>query len=121
MAIEFKQSSAFKDIRLKIENHIFESVFKIEQSEELALKAVEKFNNSLFNLMNTLEGMYQSPKKSDTQGEKSFPFHKGRYRLFFKVSIQSSSDLEITFLDIDDNKQSNLERFPEHLVSFDED
>ncbi|MBC7466422.1 MAG: hypothetical protein H7256_10555 [Bdellovibrio sp.] len=72
--------------------------------------------------MDTLEQMYQTPGPKDTSGEKSFPIREGRYRVYYKVSVRKNKDFDITFLDIDDNKQSNLDRFPSHrLITFDDE
>lgn len=58
----------------------------------------------------------------DFVGEKSFPIRVGRYRVFFKILIQPNGDFSIVFLDIDDNNQSSLDRFPEHQqIKFDYD
>ncbi len=122
MAIHFNKSSAFDEIRCQIEQHLFDSVLAIEKDMDLALRSVEQFAYSIERLMETLESMYQNPRQQDTIGEKSFPIREGRYRVFFKVSIRANQDLDITFLDIDDNKQSNLDRFPSHrLITFNED
>jgi hypothetical protein len=93
MAINFQQSSLFDEIRIRIERHLFDSVFELE-----------------------------TPDPKNTLGEKSFPIREGRYRVFYKVSIGPSSDFTITFLDIDDNKQSNFDRFPNHrIITFDDE
>ena len=64
--------------------------------------------------------MYQSPAPGDHGAEKSFPVHNGRYRVFFKVGVRTDTDFDVTLLDIDDNRQSNLDRFPFHrIISFD--
>lgn len=121
MAVHFHKSSVFEEVRSQIEQHLFDSVLEIEQNFDLALNAVEQFANAIDRLMETLEQMYQTPGSKDTEGEKSFPIREGRYRVFFKVSVRQNQDFDITFLDIDDNRQSNLDRFPSHrLITFDE-
>ena len=95
---------------------------EIEQDMDRALRSVDEFAHAIDRLMNTLEQMYQTPGAKDTEGEKSFPIREGRYRVFFKVSVRPNQDFDITFLDIDDNKQSNLDRFPSHcLIIFDDE
>lgn len=121
MAIHFKKSSNFDFMRLKIEDYLYESVLGIEKSHDMALKSVEIFVQDIEKLVITLEGMYLTPSLHDLQGEKSFPVRNGRYRVFYKVSVLENADFEITFIDIDDNRQSNLDRFPTHLISFDDD
>lgn len=121
MAIHFKKSSQFEIIRSKIEQHLFDTVNEIEKSEELALRSVENFSIAIEYLFDTLEVLYKNPDPHDIIGEKSFPIHNGRYRVFYKVSLIANNDFEITFIDIDDNRQSNLDRFPEHLMTFDDD
>ena len=72
--------------------------------------------------MDTLEQMYQTPESKNIIDEKSFPIREGRYRVFFKVTIRPDNDFDITFLDIDDNRQSNLDRFPSHrLITFEDE
>jgi len=94
---------------------------EIEKNVSLALQSVEQFAASIDRLMDTLEQMYQNPKPDDTAGEKSFPIREGRYRVFYKVHINSKKDFDIYLLDIDDNRQSNLDRFPTHkTISFEE-
>lgn len=66
--------------------------------------------------------MYQTSRPNDASGEKSFPIREGRYRIFFKVVPKSDGSFDIFMLDIDDNRQSNLDRFPTHrMISFDTD
>ena len=52
----------------------------------------------------------------DMLGERSSPVGDGRYRIFYKISIRRDNDFEITLLDIDDNRESNLDRFPVHRL-----
>jgi hypothetical protein len=118
MPIQFKQSFEFEIKRCRIEQHLFDTITEIEKSEELALRAIMLFSESISELMNTLEGMYINPKQQDLKGERSFPIRNGRYRVYYIVKIKRTKDIEITFLHIDDNKQSNLDRFPEHLKNF---
>ncbi len=118
MAIHFRKSSQFEAIRLEIEQHLYDSVYSIEKSEGLALRSVDHFAKAIDRLIDTLEGMYQSSNPMDTKGEKSFPIRDGRYRVFYKISFMQSHDVEVTLLDIDDNKQSNIDRFPSHLITY---
>lgn len=48
--------------------------------------------------------------------ERSSPLRDGRYRIFYKISIRPNNNFEVTFLDIDDNRESNLDRFPVHRL-----
>ncbi len=122
MAVYFFQSSQFEEIRSQIEQHLYDSVLEIEQDSKLALRSVQQFNDTIDRLMETLEQMYKTQNPKDTEGEKSFPIREGRYRVFFKVVSRGSQDFDITFLDIDDNKQSNLDRFPAHrFITFESD
>jgi len=120
MAVYFHKSSGFEICRTHIEKHLFDSVLKIEESQRLALRSVEQFSLAIERLMDTLEQMYRTPGLSDTEGEKSFPIRGGRYRVYYKVRVRPDQNFDITFLDISDNKQSNLDRFPSHrLITFD--
>jgi len=120
MAVHFHQSSQFENIRLSIEQHLYDSGLDINQDADAALRSVQQFAEAIDHLFDVLEQMYQSPQPKDTFGEKSFPIREGRYRVFYKVTVRPNNDFDITMLDIDDNKQSNLDRFPPHkLISFD--
>lgn len=118
MPIHFKKSSQFEVIRFEIEQHLYDSVYDIEKSEEFALRSVDQFAKAVEGLIDTLEGMYQTANLEDACGEKSFPIKDGRYRVFYKISLMPNNNFEITLLDIDDNKQSNPNRFPSHLTTF---
>lgn len=118
MVIHLKKTSQFEAIRIEIEQYLYDSVYDIEKSEELALRSVNHFSKAIDRLIDTLEGMYQTSNPKDTNGEKSFPIRDGRYRVFYKISLMPNHDLEVTLLGIDDNKQSNLDRFPSHLITF---
>jgi hypothetical protein len=40
---------------------------------------------------------------------------------FSKATVRSNNDFDITFIDIDHNKQSNLDRFPAHkMITFED-
>ena len=122
MAIYFYKSSQFEKLLSGLEQHLFDSVFDIEQDTALAIASVERLASSIERLMDTLEQMYKTPLPEDTHGEKSFPIYEGRYRVFYKVSIRPNNGFNITFIDIDHNKQSNLDRFPEHsLIKFEDE
>ncbi len=122
MAVHFQQTSEFLKSCLTIENHLFDSIMQIENNIDIALDSVDKFAKAVDRLVDTLEQMYQTINLSDTIGEKSFPIREGRYRVFYKISFQSDNDFNITLLDIDDNKQSNLDKFPTHrMISFEDE
>ena len=122
MATHFHQTSQFEVVRAQIEQHLYASVFEIEKDIEQALQSVDQFAKAIDRLLDTLEQMYQAPAPEDTFGEKSFPIREGRYRVFFKIMVRPNNDFDITLLDIDDNKQSNLDRFPSHrMISFDDE
>ncbi len=122
MAVHFHTSSPFDEARLRIEQHLFDSVLDIENDFELAIESVDRFSKAIDRLADTLEQMYQTPDSKDTHGEKSFPIRDGQFRVFFKVSVRSNNDFDITFIDIDHNKQSNLDRFPTHkTITFDDE
>lgn len=122
MKIEFQQTSAFIQERERIELYLYNSVLEIEKEENKALESVQNFADAFDRLMDTLEQMYSEPDKGDSEGVKSFPIREGRYRVFYKIVLDSSKNMKIIFLDIDDNKQSNLDRFPEHnIITFNEE
>ena len=122
MAVHFHQASPFKEARSRIEQHLYDSVLEIESNINLALNSVDQFAIALERLFDTLEQMYQTPEPKDSNGEKSFPIRDGRYRVFFKVVAREDNSFDITMLDIDDNRQSNLDRFPSHrMITFDDD
>ena len=122
MTVHFFSSSPFDEARSRIEQHLFDSIMEIENNSELALASVNRFAQAIEKITDTLEQMYQTPKSHDTAGEKSLVTGDGRYRLFYKVAIRKNDDFEITFLDVDDNRQSNLDRFPVHkMPSFDDE
>lgn len=122
MAVHFRRSSPFEQARAQIEQHLFDAVLEVESELDLALRSVEQFAAAIERLMDTLEQMYQTPDIKDASGEKSFPVQEGRYRVYYKVSVRKDKDFDITFLDIDDNKQSNLDRFPSHrLITFNDE
>jgi negative regulator of replication initiation len=121
MAINFNQTSQFEKRRSEIEAHLYSSVLKIENSTELALRSIDQFEKAISRFFDILEMMYQNPNHEEALGEKSFPVKDGRYRIFYKIQETSTSNLNITLLDIDDNKQSNIDRFPTHsIISFDD-
>jgi hypothetical protein len=122
MAVHFYFSSSFEEARLRIEQHLFDSALKIEKDEGPALESVNRFSKAMDRLADTLEQMYQTPDLKDTQGEKSFPIRDGHFRVFFKVAVRTDEGFDITFIDVDHNKQSNIDRFPTHqMISFDEE
>jgi hypothetical protein len=121
MPVEFRTTSTFEFIRSQIENHLYQSLLSFEKDHNLALNAVTKFNVSIEELCITLEGMYQSFNPNDGVGIKSHPIMNGRYRVFYKIQVQSESQGDVIFFDIDDNKQSNLDRFPAHIITFEDD
>jgi hypothetical protein len=57
VAIKFKKSSSFKSARLHIEQHLFNSVFQIENNLELALRSVAHFDAAIERFLDTLEAM----------------------------------------------------------------
>ena len=121
MVIIFNETKDFELKCLKIKNYLYDSVLEIEKDENLAYDAAYEFYKSLDNLNETLTQIYQNPGPNDAEGIKSFPIRKGRYRVFYKIRTRDNN-FEITMIDIDDNKQSNLDRFPSHrLVSLSTD
>jgi hypothetical protein len=117
MAVYFHSASPFEENRLRIEDFIFGSISEIQNDADAALRGVDKFAKSIDGFLGTLEQMYQNPNPKDVVGERSSPIGDGRYRIFYKVSIRpNGNDFDITLLDIDDNKESNLDRFPTHRL-----
>lgn len=121
MSIIFKKTSEFERIRAKIEDHLYYSVLAIQKEPSAALKSVEHFTIAFDRFLSTIQAMYQNPSTNEKLGEKSFPIHQGRFRIFYHIRIVNISDFEITLIDIDDNRQSNLDRFPNHLITFDDE
>ena len=122
MAVHFHFASTFENARLEIEQHLFDSIMEFENDFDRAIESVSNFSKSIDRLAETLEQMYQSPRPQDVDGEKSFPIRDGMFRVYFKVVIRDKSDFDIYFIDVDHNKQSNLDRFPEHqMITFNDD
>ncbi len=121
MSVIFKKTSEFERIRTKIEDHLYYSVLAIQGDQSAALKSVEQFTIAFDRFLSTIKAMYQNPSTNEKLGEKSFPIHKGRFRIYYHIKIVNVSDFQITLIDIDDNRQSNLDRFPNHLITFDDD
>lgn len=116
MAVYFHQTLQFEKTRARIEDYLYESVLKLENDTYLALRSVDRFTQAIEHCMETLEQMYQAPSPQDTIGEKSCSIRGGRYRIFFKILVSINNDFDVVFLDIDDNKQSNIDRFPAHRL-----
>ena len=122
MAVHFDQTSGFISTRTQIEDYRYCTTLEESLDEQKALESVEKFANDLESVFSTLDTMHQTPRENDSDGIKSFPVSEGRYRLFYKVRITKDGNFIITLLDIDDNKQSNLDRFPAHsIIDFDDE
>ena len=122
MAVHFHQTSPFEVVRARIEDHLYKSVLELHGDVERAISSVDHFSKAIERCLDVLEQMYQNPRPGDDFSEKSFPVDNGRYRIFFKVVVKTDNDFDIFMLDIDDNKQSNLDRFPSHrLITFDAD
>ncbi len=122
MAVHFHQTAPFEEVRAKIEDHLYKSVLELHGDVDMAIQSVDRFSKAIDRCLDVLEQMYQSPRPGDDLAEKSFPIDNGRYRVFFKVVVKANNDFDIFMLDIDDNKQSNLDRFPSHrLITFDAD
>ena len=122
MAVQFNYSSSFEEARKKIEQHYFDSIMSIEEDFDKAIDSVVKFSEAVDRLVDTLEQMYQNPILKDIEGEKSFPIRDGHLRVFYKVSALAENQFAITFIDVDHNKQSNIDRFPNHsIITFDDE
>ena len=116
MAIHFHKASPFEDNCLRIEDFIYRAILKTQSDADAAIRGVDNFAKAIDKFIDTLEQMYQTPGPKDTLSEKSSPIGDGRYRVFYKVSVRTNNDFEITLLDIDDNRESNLDRFPVHRL-----
>ena len=116
MAIHFHRSTPFEENRIRIEDFIFRSILEIQKDVETAIHGVDTFAKAIDKLVDTLEQMYQTPGSKDVLSENSSPIGDGRYRVFYKVTVRSNSDFDITLLDIDDNREANLDRFPTHRL-----
>lgn len=95
MPITFEFTDSFEVARTIIEDHLYYSVFSIQKDEAMALNSVETFSKSINRLCDILEQMHQSSKANDLTGEKSFPIHGGRYRVFFDRETPESNALWI--------------------------
>ena len=116
MAIHFHRASPFEENRLRIEDFIYCSILKTQSDVDAAIRGIDNLTKAIDKFIDTLEQMYQTPGPKDTLSEKSSPIGDGRYRIFYKVSVRPNNDFEITLLDIDDNRESNLDRFPVHRL-----
>ena len=116
MAVHFHYASPFEENRLRIEDFIFRSISEIQNDVETAIRGVTKFASSIDRFLDTLEQMYQNPNPKDVIGERSSPVGDGRYRIYYKISVRPDNEFDITLLDIDDNRESNLDRFPVHRL-----
>ncbi|OFZ31035.1 MAG: hypothetical protein A2622_00060 [Bdellovibrionales bacterium RIFCSPHIGHO2_01_FULL_40_29] len=122
MAVHFHYSTPFNEARERIEQHLYDSILKIEQDYDRAIEAVDRFAKAIDRLADTLEQMYQNPGPNDTVGEKSFPIRDGQFRVFYKVGVRPNNDFDISFIDIDHNKQSNSDRYPtQSMITFDDE
>lgn len=116
MAVHFVTASPFDSNRLRIEDFIFRSILEIQNDVDAAIRSVDSFSKSIEKFIAMTEQMYQTPRVMDISGERSSSVGDGRYRIFYKISIRTDNDFEITLLDIDDNRESNLDRFPVHRL-----
>jgi hypothetical protein len=116
MAIHFHRTTPFEENRVRIEDFIYRSILEIQKDIEAAIRGVDNFAKAIDKFIDTLEQMYQTPGPKDMLSEKSSPIGDGRYRVFYKVSVRANNDFDITMLDIDDNRESNLDRFPVHRL-----
>jgi hypothetical protein len=122
MAVRFHFASTFEKARSVIEQHLFDSIMDLENDVDRAIESVSNFSKAIDRLAETLEQMHQTPRPQDADGEKSFPIRDGMFRVFYKMVIRNDSEFDIYFIDVDHNKQSNLDRFPEHqLITFVDD
>jgi hypothetical protein len=116
MAVHFLTASPFEENRLRIEDFIFRTIVEIQNDVEAAIRSVDTFAKAIDKFIDTTEQMYKNPRALDSSGERSSPVGDGRYRIFYKIAIRPDNDFEITLLDIDDNRESNLDRFPVHRL-----
>ena len=116
MAVHFHFASTFENARFAIEQHLFDSIMDLENDFDRAIETVSNFSKAIDRLTETLEQMYQTPRPQDADGEKSFPIRDGMFRVFYKIVVRNNSDFDIYFIDVDHNKQSNLDRFPDHKI-----
>ena len=116
MAVHFLTASPFEKNRLRIEDFIFRSIVEIQNDIDAAIRSVDNFAKAIDKFIDTTEQMYQNPRTLDSSGERSSPVGDDRYRIYYKISIRPDNDFEITLLDIDDNRESNLDRFPVHRL-----
>jgi hypothetical protein len=98
---------------LRIEDHIFASTGSID--------LVEKFNLEHDQTLNFIEQNPKTPAVHPVTGDQSWVFCDGRYRLFFKCA-EAKEDLVIYLTDIIDNKELNLQVYPENKIpTYDEE
>ena len=116
MAVHFVTASPFDSNRLRIEDFIFRSILEIQNDVDAAIRSVDSFSKSIEKFIATTEQMYQTPRVMDISGERSSSVGDDRYRILYKISIRTDNDFEITLVDIDDNRESNPDRFPIHRL-----
>ena len=96
-----------------IEDFIFEATNRVEE--------VEKFLDAHDRTLEFIAENPTTPAVHPNTGDQSWPFFDGRYRLFFVVN-QTSNELLIYLVHIVDNRQANLELYPQNsLPTYEED
>ena len=90
-----------------IEDFIFESTQSLEQ--------LESFLNEHDEILDFIAQNPTTPAIHPTTGDQSWIFGDGRYRLFFKA-VEGKENLKIYLIHIIDNRQANLEVYPNNTL-----
>ena len=113
MTVKIYFTDAYTDDLKKIENFIFESTENV--------KVVEQFFKEHDEVLEFVRENPNTPAVHPKTGDQSWIFSNGRYRLFFNT-IKSSSILKIYLTQVIDNREANLEVYPNNSVpTYDED
>lgn len=92
----------------QIEDHIFESTGNLE--------SVNHFLDELDRVILFISHNPNTPAAHPVTGDQSWVMSDGRYRLFFKVVMPVSGDVTLFITHIIDNKQINLDVYPNNTL-----
>jgi hypothetical protein len=105
--IKFIFTPGYEEALSKIENFIFDSTKQVELVDGFLKEHDEAL---LFVAENP-----KTPAVHPTTGDQSWIFGNGRYRFFFVVA-QKEEELIVHLLHIIDNRQANLEIYPDNSL-----
>jgi hypothetical protein len=101
-------TSAYKKRLTEIEDYIF--------SIRNLISDVEAFDQEHRLILDFLSKNPNAPALHFLTGDRSWPSHTGRYRVFFNLTSDLNKNHVIYMTDIIDNKQANLALFPSHEI-----